>query len=70
MRTQPAGHFSYRSMVQEMARKVEERDPWTKEYLGYVNFSDPDNKISRANEQSKIAGKNLAAGIDGSMDLK
>lgn len=70
LRTQPAGHFSYRSMVQEMARKVEERDPWTKECLGYVNFSDPDNKISRANEQSKIAGKNLAAGIDGSMDLK
>ncbi len=70
LRTQPAGHFSYRSMVQEMVRKIEERDPWAKEFLGFVNFSDPDNKISRAAEQSKIAGKNLAAGIDGSTDLK
>ena len=70
LRTQPAGHFSYRSMVQEMVRKVEEREPWTKEFLGYVDFSDPDNKISRANEQARIAGKNLAAGVDGDVDLK
>lgn len=70
LRTQVAGHFSYRSMVQEMVKKVEERDSWTKEFLGYVNFSDPDNKISRANEQAKIAGKNLATGTDGSVDLK
>ena len=70
LRTQTIGHFSYRSMVQEMVKKVEERDPWTKELLGYVDFSDPDNKISRANEQARIAGKNLAAGVDGSVDLK
>ena len=70
LRTQPAGHYSYRSMVQEMVQKVEERDPWTKEFLGYVDFSDPDNKISRANEQARIAGKNLAAGIDGNTDLE
>ncbi len=70
LRTQPAGHFSYRSMVQQMVKKVEERDPWTKEILEFVDFSDPDNKISRANEQARIAGKNLTAGIDGSVDLK
>lgn len=70
LRTQPAGHFSYRSMVQEMTQKVEEREPWTKEFLGHVDFSDPDNKISRATEQARIAGKNVAAGIDGSVDLK
>ena len=70
LRTQPAGHFSYRSMVQEMVQKVEEREPWTKDFLGYVDFSDPDNKISRANEQARIAGKNIAAGMDGNLDLK
>jgi len=70
LRTQPAGHFSYRSMVQEMVQKVEEREPWTKDFLGYVDFSDPDNKISRTNEQARIAGKNIAAGMDGNLDLK
>ena len=70
LRTQPAGHFSYRSMVQEMVRKVQDREPWTEEFLGHVDFSDPDNKISRANEQARIAGKNVAAGVDGSVDLK
>ena len=72
LRTQKAGHFSYRSMVMEMVRQVHARDPWVEEAgaLGLVDFSDPDNKIARANEQSRIAGKNLAAGIDGSTDLK
>lgn len=70
LRTQPAGHFSYRAMVQEMVRQVQKQDPWTTRFLGYVDFSDPDNKISRANEQARIAGKNVAKGIDGSADLK
>ena len=72
LRTQKAGHFSYRSMVMEMVRQVHARDSWVEEAgaLGLVDFSDPDNKIARANEQSRIAGKNLAAGIDGSTDLK
>jgi len=69
LRTQPAGHFSYRSMVMEMARKLIDRDPWTKTYLEFVDYSDPDNRISRANEQSRIAGKNLVKGIEGDMDL-
>ena len=70
LRSQSAGHFSYRDMVQEMTRKVEEREPWTTEFLHYVDFSDPDNKISRAKEQARIAGKNLSAGVDGEVDLK
>tara|TARA_Y100000310_G_scaffold334233_1_gene413556 strand:+ start:87589 stop:89253 length:1665 start_codon:yes stop_codon:yes gene_type:complete len=70
LRTQPAGHFSYRSMVMEMVEKVQSRDPWTEIVLEHVNFSDPGNKISRAKEQSKIAGKNLASGIDGGIDLE
>ena len=69
LRTQPTGHFSYRSMVMEMANKVEGRYKFTKRSLGHVNYSDPDNKIARAREQSRIAGKNLASGIDGSIDL-
>lgn len=69
LRTQPAGHFSYRSMVMEMAQALEKRDPWTEELLEHIDFSDPGNKISRAQEQSKIAGKNLAKSIDGSTDF-
>ena len=69
LRTQPAGHFSYRGMVMEMAEKVKEREPWTKTFYEFVDYSDPGNKISRAKEQSKIAGKNLASGIDGGIDL-
>ncbi|MDO8508614.1 MAG: FAD-dependent thymidylate synthase [Nanoarchaeota archaeon] len=64
LRTQPAGHFSYRSMVMEMGRELEKRDPWAANAYGFINYSDPDNKITRANEQSKIAGKNLAKKID------
>jgi len=30
----------------------------------------PDNKITRAKEQSRIAGKNLAKGVTGDVDLK
>ncbi len=70
LRTQPAGHFSYRAMTMDMARKVLEQEPWMAPLLGYVDYNDPGNKISRAREQSKIAGKNLAAGIDDSVDLK
>ncbi len=69
LRTQQAGHFSYRSMVMEMADKVKERFYWAKKAFEFVDYSDPGNKISRAKEQSKIAGKNLASGIDGSLDL-
>jgi len=69
LRTQPAGHFSYRAMTMEMARQLTARDPWAEEFLGFVNYSDPDNKISRANEQSRIVGKNINAGIDSSVDL-
>jgi len=63
LRTQPVGHFSYRSMVMEMAEKLIERDPWARTALGFIDYSDPDNRITRANEQSRIAGKNLATGV-------
>jgi len=69
LRTQPAGHFSYRSMVMEMAQKVTAQYPWSNQAIGFVDYSDPGNKIARAHEQSKIAGKNLTAGIDSSLDL-
>lgn len=69
LRTQPAGHFSYRAMTQEMARHVTAAQPWTENYLQFIDYSDPNNKIARAAEQSKIAGKNLRSGIDGGIDL-
>jgi thymidylate synthase ThyX len=69
LRTQPAGHFSYRSMTMEMARQVSEKYPWAEKAFGFVDYSDPGNKISRAKEQSKIAGKNLSLGVDGSLDF-
>lgn len=69
LRTQPAGHFSYRRMAMEMARQVTEKYFWAKKFYGFIDYSDPGNKISRAKEQSKIAGKNLASRIDGSLDL-
>jgi thymidylate synthase ThyX len=69
LRTQPFGHFSYRSMVMEMARQTKEKYPWTAVFNQFVDYSDPGNKISRAREQSRIAGKNLASGVDGSLDL-
>jgi thymidylate synthase ThyX len=68
LRTGEKGHFGYRAMTQEMARQVMARDPWMNIFLGFVNFSDPGNKIARAKEQSRIAGKNLKAGISGEID--
>ncbi len=70
LRTQPAGHFSYRAMTMEMANQVKIREPWTEDFLEFVNYTDPGNKITRAKEQSKIAGKNISTGIDSSLDLE
>ena len=53
----------------EMTRELEKRDEWSRITNQFVNFSDPGNKIARAKEQSRIAGENLAKGIDGSIDL-
>ncbi len=68
LRTQPAGHFSYRAMVQEMARAASTAYPWAKEAYGFIDWSDSGNKITRAKEQGKIAGRNLASGVE-SLDL-
>jgi thymidylate synthase ThyX len=69
LRTIPQGHFSYRAMTMEMARKLKERDEWTELSTEFINYSDPGNKIARAKEQSRIAGENLLKGVDGSLDL-
>ncbi|MDO8460240.1 MAG: FAD-dependent thymidylate synthase [Nanoarchaeota archaeon] len=68
LRTQPAGHFSYRAMVMKMANQVIKKYPLTENFLGFVDYSDPGNKITRAREQSKIAGRNLASNIKGDID--
>jgi len=69
LRTQPAGHFGYRSMVMEMVDQVKRHDPWSALFLGFVNYDDPGNKIARAREQGYLAGRNLATGVDGGVDL-
>jgi dTMP kinase len=69
LRTIPQGHFGYRAMTMEMARQLDKRDEWSKTTHEFVDYSDPGNKISRAKEQSRIAGENLAKGVDGSVDL-
>lgn len=68
LRTGPKGHFGYRSIVMDMSRQVQSAYDFTKAALGFVDYSDPGNKIARANEQSRIAGKNLVKGIDGGQD--
>ncbi|MBI2629057.1 FAD-dependent thymidylate synthase [Candidatus Pacearchaeota archaeon] len=70
LRTTPAGHFSYRAMVMEMVRQLKRREPWSERFYEFVDYSDPDNKIARAQEQSKIAGKSLTKGLDMDGDLE
>lgn len=69
LRTQPAGHFSYRAMTMEMARQASAHYPWMKHALEFVDYSDPGNKITRAKEQARIAGKNITSGISAEADL-
>jgi len=70
LRTQPAGHYSYRAMVMKMAEQLSQRDEWINLITEFIDFSDPGNKISRAKEQSRIAGKNLASGIESDVDFR
>ena len=70
LRTMPAGHFSYRAMTMKMAEQLAARDGWVNIINEFVDYSDPGNKISRAKEQSRIAGKNLASGIESDVDFR
>ena len=69
LRTIPAGHYGYRAMTMKMAEQLSQRDGWINLVTQFIDFSDPGNKISRAREQSRIAGENLAKGIDGGVDF-
>lgn len=69
LRTGPKGHFGYRAICQEMARQIISAYPFAAQALTFTDYSDPGNKIARAKEQARIAGKNLKAGIDGGIDL-
>ena len=69
LRSAPAGHFRYRAMTMEMARQLDKRESWGQCSHEFVDYSDPGSKISRAKEQSRIAGENIAKGVDGSVDL-
>ena len=69
LRSQPAGHYGYRSLVMDMAKKVREKYHWADKALQFVDYSDQDSKISRAKEQSRIAGGNIRKGISGDLDF-
>lgn len=69
LRTETAGHFSYRAMVQEMTRQTKTMYPWSENLYEFVDYSDPGNRISRAKEQSRIAGKGVSKGLDMGLDL-
>lgn len=69
LRTIPAGHYGYRAMTMKMAEQLSQRDGWINLATQFIDFSDPGNKISRAREQSRIAGENLAKGIDSGIDF-
>lgn len=70
LRTIPQGHYGYRAIAMEMSRQLKKRDEWVEKANEFVNYTDPGNKIARAKEQSRIAGDNLAKGIDGSVDFQ
>lgn len=70
LRTIPAGHYGYRAMTMKMAEQLSARDGWINLVTQFIDFSDPGNKISRAREQSRIAGDNLACGIDSGIDFE
>ena len=70
LRSQPAGHYSYRDVAQKMALQAITEHPWINSILNHVNYTDPGNKIARASEQAKIAGKNLRTGVEGNDDLE
>ena len=63
LRTVEQGHPSYRAMTQKIARQLIGLHPWISTFTEFINFSDPGDRISRAREQSKIAGKGLESGI-------
>ncbi len=71
LRSQPAGHYGYRSIVQSMTKQAVERNPLlgASGMVRFVDYSDPGNKIARAHEQGRIAGKSIGTGIDTSGDL-
>jgi hypothetical protein len=54
----------------KMAEQLAARDGWVNIINEFVDYSDPGNKISRSKEQSRIAGKNLASGIESDVDFR
>jgi len=68
LRSQKAGHFGYRKIAMDMATEAIAREPLIQELLGFVDYSDPENKIARAKEQANIAKKNISKGIEGELE--
>ena len=64
LRSGVAGHYGYRKIAMAMARAVLAEEPWAAPSLSFVCFDDPENRISRAREQGRIAGKALERGVE------
>ncbi len=58
LRTQPAGHPSYRKLAQQMHRLVEDRSPWRGQAIAFVNHEDV--FWSRAESEAKQRVKEKA----------
>lgn len=68
LRTQKAGHPKYRRIAQTMAKLFLKRYPDMKAALQFVDESDYDQGISRAEQEARTARKSLITGVFDDMD--
>ena len=68
LRSQKAGHPKYRRTVQMMAKLYLQRHPEMKSILKFVDYSDYDQGITRAEQEARTARKSLATGVFDDMD--
>ena len=68
LRSQKAGHPKYRRTVQMMAKLYLQRHPEMESILKFVDYSDYDQGITRAEQEARTARKSLATGVFDDMD--
>ena len=68
LRSQKAGHPKYRRTVQVMAKLYIDRHPEMEPILRFVDYSDYDQGITRAEQEARTARKSLATGVFDDMD--
>ena len=68
LRSQKAGHPKYRRTVQVMAKLYLKRHPEMGSVLKFVDYSDYDQGITRAEQEARTARKSLSTGVFDDMD--